>query len=1045
MPTRIVLTAALALFSALDSSAAAQSAPDNPAAEAELVLDTQGFTDMVGDLAISPDGKLLAAAGNKEVRIWSLESGDLVKTLRGQRERTSYGNCYTLAFSPDGRWLLVGIDDYSADGSVRVYDTGNLDEIHALLPGHNAPVKRLAFSRDGQYLASAGSNGKVLLWQWGTRRVLATVEPSQKDQPLYYYFGFPTAEPFLLVQESKGPSIIGVPAGKRLVPGDPIPDALRRWFGVRGGAKLPLGTGTSCMSVRLDQGKWLAAGSGTKDGSAEYWVAVWQKEALDPATVYRAHRYVVMAAAMNRDCDLAASADVFGEIHVWETATGRSRHVFRSLGKPVYRAALDATGRQIGFGLKPNPGDLWNRNSFGKVQHTFHFDRRRIDDFSAGPYQVESPTRGRFSLTVRQHDGNQYLALMDGANMVQEYRIRAGATPTCYTLLASPRLGLETPVALGDDSGGVLVYDPRNSEERRSLAGHDSFVTSLSESADGRLLVTSSTDRTIRVWSLENYRPTGDVPFKYINDAVYEVKPLSSAARAGIQVGDRYLAMDGLDKSELSRQKLKGTYYWRPGQRVTLSMERNGKPYEAQVTLKEGYDLAEPLLSLFIADDSQWVLWTPQGYYDASPGGDRLIGWHVNQGPAHAARFYPVHQFRKQLYRPDVIDQVLNTGSVEEAVRIANAAMAQPTQTVDLRQPETIQKMEPPQVRILEPANGAKTKTAEIAIRAEAESQNALPITNVTVLVNGRPPAAKNISRDRDESGLKHTIVRQVQLLPGDNEISLIASNSASDSRPASVRVRYEAPQAEEVILPNLYLLAIGVSEYADGKLNLQFAHKDAETFARAWEAQRGVLYRNIETKIVTNKEATLQNILSAMDWLVKSVSQRDVAVMFVSAHGVRDERQNYYLATHEVNPLNLRSTGVRFSEIKELLRDLPCKVLLFVDTCHSGGITGAKAAGWEDPLQDLVSEEYGAVVFSSSLPREVSLEDPAWGHGAFTRGLIDTFGDPASDANHDGYLSIIEMELSLDRRVKELTQGRQHPVVDRPPTVSNFSFYRWR
>lgn len=1036
----------LALVLSLPLYVATAAEPDSAsgAGQAELVLDTQGFTDLVAEVAFSPDGKLLAAAGNKEVRIWDLKTGELAKTLRGQRERTSYGNCYTLAFSPDGRWLLVGIDDYSDDGSIRIYDTAHLDEIHSLLPGHNAPVKRFAFSRDGQYLASAGSNGKILLWQWASRRVLATVEPSQKDQPLYYYFGFPTAEPFLLVQEARGPSVIAVPAGKRLVPGDPIPDALRRWFGARARAKLPLGDNTSCMCVHLDQGKWLGAGSGKRGGSSEYWVAVWQGEAAEPAVVYRSHRYVVMAAALSRDGTLAAGADVFGEIHVWDTATGRPQHVFRSLGKPVYRAALDTSGRQIGFGTTPNSGTQWNRNSFGHIEQTFHFDRRRIDAQTAGPYQVESPVLDNQSLAVRTHDGNYYLALLRGGSQVEEYRIRAGATPTCFTLLRSPRLGLETPVILGDDSGGLIVYDPANNEERRSFPGHDSFVTSLSESADGRFLATSSTDRTIRVWSLENYRPTGDVPFRYLDDAVIEVKPFSSAARAGIQVGDRYLAMDGFDKSELSRRKLSGTYYWRPGQRVKLSMQRNGSPYEAEVTLKEGYDFSEPLLSLFIADESQWVIWTPQGYFDCSPGGDRLIGWHVNQGPAKAARFYPVHQFRKQLYRPDVIDQVLNTGSVDQAIRVANAALAQPVQTVDLRQPEAIQKVEPPEIRILEPADGMKADSAEITLRAEAESRNQLPITSVTVLVNGRPAAAKNISRDREESGLKQAIVRQVSLLPGHNEISLIASNSASNSRPASVRVTYEAAKAEEIVLPELYVLAIGVSDYADSRLNLQFAHKDAETFARAWEAQRGVLYRSVETKVVTNEQATLQNILASMDWLVKSVSQRDLAVMFISAHGIRDERQNYYLATHEINPGNLRSTGVRFSEVKELLRDLPCKVLLFVDTCHSGGITGAKAAGWEDPLRELVSEEYGAVVFSSSLPREVSFEDAAWGHGAFTKGLVDTLNDPSCDANRDGYLSIIEMELNLDRRVKELTQGRQHPVVDRPPTVSNFSFYRW-
>ena len=113
--------------------------------------------------------------------------------------------------------------------------------------------------------------------------------------------------------------------------------------------------------------------------------------------------------------------------------------------------------------------------------------------------------------------------------------------------------------------------------------------------------------------------------------------------------------------------------------------------------------------------------------------------------------------------------------------------------------------------------------------------------------------------------------------------------------------------------------------------------------FAAAWQNQQGVVYRTVEAKVITNEEATVRSILDAMDWLVKSVTQRDIAVMFISAHGLRDVRQNYYLASAEIDPGSLRSTGVRFSEITEMLRDLPCKVLLFVDTYHSGGITGAR------------------------------------------------------------------------------------------------------
>ena len=46
-------------------------------------------------------------------------------------------------------------------------------------------------------------------------------------------------------------------------------------------------------------------------------------------------------------------------------------------------------------------------------------------------------------------------------------------------------------------------------------------------------------------------------------------------------------------------------------------------------------DRDEPLLSLFVAGDD-WIAWTPEGYYAASPGGENLMGWQVSNGPEQA-------------------------------------------------------------------------------------------------------------------------------------------------------------------------------------------------------------------------------------------------------------------------------------------------------------------------------------------------------------------------------------------------------------------------
>jgi len=82
-------------------------------------------------------------------------------------------------------------------------------------------------------------------------------------------------------------------------------------------------------------------------------------------------------------------------------------------------------------------------------------------------------------------------------------------------------------------------------------------------------------------------------------------------------------------------------------------------------------------------------------------------------------------------------------------------------------------------------------------------------------------------------------------------------------------------------------------------------------------------------------------------------------------------------------------------------------------------------------------------VVFASSLPREMSLEDPRWRHSAFTKAILDTFQDQTADRNGDGYPSLTEVHGQLTEKVKELTRGRQHASVKWPPTINDFNFYR--
>ena len=69
----------------------------------------------------------------------------------------------------------------------------------------------------------------------------------------------------------------------------------------------------------------------------------------------------------------------------------------------------------------------------------------------------------------------------------------------------------------------------------------------------------------------------------------------------------------------------------------------------------------QELLALFVhAKDRRYIAWTPQGYYAASPGGEDLIGWHVNRGFDAAPDFYPASTFASPFNRPDIVKAALD-------------------------------------------------------------------------------------------------------------------------------------------------------------------------------------------------------------------------------------------------------------------------------------------------------------------------------------------------------------------------------------------------
>jgi hypothetical protein len=363
---------------------------------------------------------------------------------------------------------------------------------------------------------------------------------------------------------------------------------------------------------------------------------------------------------------------------------------------------------------------------------------------------------------------------------------------------------------------------------------------------------------------------------------------------------------------------------------------------------------------------------------------------------------------------------------------LANAEAGRRAQTTSVTQ------LLPPVVTVLSPQDGASVSTEEIEVRYTARASADAPVTAVRALVDGRPlESARGVTVEAA------TAERSLKVrLPGrDCEVALVAENRHGASEPARVRLKWSGKVPEEfVIKPKLYALVIGVSEYADANIRLKYAAKDARDFAAALEKLKGGLYRDVTVKLLTDAHASRDEVVDGLDWIRKQATSKDLAMVFLSGHGVNDADGSYYYLPANVNVEKLMRTGVRFSDIRETVANIAGKALFFVDTCHAGNVIGGRR-GVEDMtrmINELASAENGAVVFAASTGRQYSLENDDWQNGAFTKALVEGLSGKA-DYGGKGRITINMLDLYLSERVKELTGGKQTPTTTKPQTIPDF------
>ena len=253
------------------------------------------------------------------------------------------------------------------------------------------------------------------------------------------------------------------------------------------------------------------------------------------------------------------------------------------------------------------------------------------------------------------------------------------------------------------------------------------------------------------------------------------------------------------------------------------------------------------------------------------------------------------------------------------------------------------------------------------------------------------------------------------------------------------------------IIKPTLYVLAVGISAYADDpatrqRLRLSYAHSDAAAVGKVLKLRGSPLFGAVVIRPITNDQATKSRIMDGLDWLKKQLSgkasQKDVGVVFYAGHGISDPHNHFFLLPVDGALGRLAETGISAETIRRFCQEAtPCRLVLFLDTCHSGAVGLAQSertAKARDELGlQLARNDCGVVMIASSRGNQVSLESDEWGAGAFTKALVEGLDGGACFANQK-VVSVPLLYFYVRQAVMELTKGRQDPTInfDNPYTT---------